>query len=58
MTPRQLNRLEQEAELRFLRRYIQRLAARIAELEAILAPVEPCPIDALRAELRERNLGG
>jgi hypothetical protein len=36
VTPRQLNRLEQEAELRFLRRYIQRLAARIAELEAIL----------------------
>jgi hypothetical protein len=35
-TPRQANRLEQEAELRFLRRDLQRIAARIAELEAIL----------------------
>ena len=36
MTPRQLNRIEQEAELRILRRYKQRIDRRIEELEQIV----------------------
>jgi hypothetical protein len=57
MTPRQLNRLEQEAELRIRRRMKLENDARIIELGRILAP-EPCPIEKLRAELKQRSLGG
>lgn len=38
MTPRQLNRLEQEIELRLLRRDVQPKLTRIRELERIVAP--------------------